>query len=90
MTRRALSDPGLLALYGIGACAMGGFVAVFNAVGFRLTRRPFHLGLAAAGLVFLVYPLGSVGSIVAGGWPTGSPVAPSCPSAACCSSPACC
>ena len=27
MTRRALSDPGLLALYGIGACAMGAFVA---------------------------------------------------------------
>jgi MFS transporter, YNFM family, putative membrane transport protein len=66
MTRRALSDPGLLALYGIGACAMGAFVAVFNAVGFRLTSTPFSLGLAAAGLVFLVYPLGSVGSIVAG------------------------
>jgi len=66
MTRRALSDPGLLALYGIGACSMGAFVAVFNAVGFRLTSAPFDLGLAAAGLVFLVYPLGSVGSIVAG------------------------
>src|SRR3954451_8401590 len=66
MTRRALSDPGLLALYGIGACSMGAFVAVFNAVGFRLTSAPFDLGLGAAGLVFLVYPLGSVGSIVAG------------------------
>lgn len=66
MTRRALADRGLLALYGIGACSMGAFVAVFNAVGFRLTAAPFGLGLAAAGLVFLVYPLGSVGSIVAG------------------------
>jgi MFS transporter, YNFM family, putative membrane transport protein len=66
MMWRALSDPGLLALYAIGACSFGAFVAVFNAVGFRLTSASFDLGLAAAGLVFLVYPLGTVGSIVAG------------------------
>jgi YNFM family putative membrane transporter len=66
MTRRALTDRGLLALYAIGACSMGAFVALFNAMGFRLTSAPFDLGLGAAGLVFLVYPLGSVGSIVAG------------------------
>ena len=66
MTRRALTDRGLLALYAIGACSMGAFVALFNAMGFRLTSAPFDLGLGAAGLVFLVYPLGTVGSIVAG------------------------
>jgi YNFM family putative membrane transporter len=66
MPRGALSDPGLLALYAIGACSFGAFVAVFNAVGFRLTSAPFDLGLTAAGLIFLVYPLGTVGSIVAG------------------------
>ena len=66
MVRQALTEPGLLALYAIGACSMGAFVAVFNAIGFRLTSAPFDLGLGAAGLVFLVYPLGSVGSIVAG------------------------
>ncbi|HEX5534332.1 MAG TPA: MFS transporter [Actinomycetales bacterium] len=66
MTRGVLSDPGLLALYGIGACSMGAFVAVYNASGFRLTSAPFHLSLAAAGLVFLVYPLGTVSSTVAG------------------------
>jgi MFS transporter, YNFM family, putative membrane transport protein len=66
MLRKALTDPGLLALYAIGACSMGAFVALFNAIGFRLTSAPFALGLGIAGLVFLVYPLGSVGSIVAG------------------------
>src|SRR6201992_3140642 len=66
MTRRALSDPGLLALYGIGACAMGAFVAVYNAIGFRLTSAPYHLSLGRAGLVFLVYPVGTVTSTLAG------------------------
>jgi YNFM family putative membrane transporter len=66
MTKRALSDRGLLALYAIGACSMGAFVAVYNAMGFRLTSAPFSLGLGAAGLVFLVYPIGSVSSAVAG------------------------
>jgi YNFM family putative membrane transporter len=66
MTRRALSDPGLLALYGISACAMGAFVAVYNALGFRLTAAPYHLSLGDAGLVFLVYPVGTVTSTLAG------------------------
>jgi YNFM family putative membrane transporter len=66
MTRRAVSDPALLALYAMGACSAGAFVAVYNALGFRLTSAPFDLGLGAAGLVFLVYPIGTLGSMVAG------------------------
>jgi MFS transporter, YNFM family, putative membrane transport protein len=66
MTRRAVGDRALLALYAIGACSVGAFVAVYNSLGFRLTSAPFDLGLGAAGLVFLVYPIGTVGSIVAG------------------------
>ncbi|MGD0706779.1 MAG: MFS transporter, partial [Trebonia sp.] len=66
MTRRALSDPGLLALYAIGACGMGAFVAVFNAIGFRLTAAPFRLSAGAVGLVFLVYPVGTISSVIAG------------------------
>ena len=66
MARRAVGDRALLALYAIGACSVGAFVAVFNSLGFRLTSAPFGLGLGAAGLVFLVYPIGTVGSIVAG------------------------
>ena len=66
MTRRALGDRALLALYAVGACSIGAFVAVYNALGFRLTSEPFDLGLGAAGLVFLVYPVGTIGSMVAG------------------------
>jgi YNFM family putative membrane transporter len=66
MTRRALGDRALLTLYAIGACSAGAFVAVYNALGFRLTSAPFDLSLGAAGLVFLVYPIGTVGSMVAG------------------------
>jgi MFS transporter, YNFM family, putative membrane transport protein len=62
MARRALCDPGLLALYGIGACSTGAFVAVYNAMEFRLTAPPYGLSVAAAGLVFLVYAIGTVGS----------------------------
>lgn len=63
---RAVSDRGLLTLYGIGGCAAGALVAVFNALGFRLAGAPFDLGLAAAGLVYLVYPLGTVSSVLFG------------------------
>ena len=66
MTRRALSDRGLLALYGIGACAMGAFVAVYNAIGFRLTSAPYQLSLGQESLVFLIYPVGTVTSALAG------------------------
>jgi YNFM family putative membrane transporter len=66
MARRALSDRALLALYAIGACSAGAFVAVYNAMGFRLTSTPFDLALGVAGLIFLLYPVGTLGSIVAG------------------------
>lgn len=68
MARHALSDRALLALYAVGACSMGAFVAVYNALGFRLAATPFDLGPGAAGLVFLVYPIGTVSSAVAGRW----------------------
>ena len=66
MARRAVSDPALLALYAIGACSMGAFVAIYNAMGFRLVSGPFHLSLGAAGLVFLVYPVGTLSSAIGG------------------------
>jgi YNFM family putative membrane transporter len=66
MIRRAVSDPGLLALYAIGGCSMGAFVTIFNAVRFRLSAAPFHFSAGAAGLVFLVYPVGGVSSVFAG------------------------
>jgi len=65
-TARVLKDPALLALYGIAATAMGAFVAVYNATGFRLAAAPYGLGPGLAGLVFTVYLLGSAASAAAG------------------------
>ncbi|HZJ06265.1 MAG TPA: MFS transporter [Nocardioidaceae bacterium] len=66
MTGRLLTDPALLALCGIAATLMGAFVAVYNAMSFRLVGPPYQLSLAAAGLVFLVYPVGALSSTYAG------------------------
>ncbi len=64
--RRALSDPALLQLYAVGGCSVGAMVAVYNVLGFRLTDAPFDLGVGAASLVFLAYPLGSLSSVASG------------------------
>jgi YNFM family putative membrane transporter len=66
VTGAVLRDPALLALYGIAATFMGSFVAVYNAISFRLVGPPYHLSLAVTGLVFLVYPLGALSSTWAG------------------------
>ncbi|MFI5710856.1 MFS transporter [Kribbella sp. NPDC051620] len=65
-TLRVLKDPALLGLYGTAATAMGAFVAVYNATGFRLAVEPYGLGPGLAGLVFTVYLVGSAASAVAG------------------------
>lgn len=65
-TRRVLTDPVLVGLYLLAALLMGAFVSVFNALGFRLAGPPYALTAAVAGLVFLVYALGSVASTTAG------------------------
>jgi MFS transporter, YNFM family, putative membrane transport protein len=62
----AFTDPALLALYGVAALLMGGFVAVYNAGTFRLESEPYSLTPALAGLVFLAYLLGSASSPTAG------------------------
>lgn len=66
MARVALTDPALRSLYLLGACSVGTLVAVFNALGFRLTATPYHLSLAAISLLYLVYPLGAVSSTLSG------------------------
>lgn len=66
MARAAVADRALLALYLLGACAVGTLVAVFNALGFRLSSAPYDLSVGTVSLVFLVYALGSVSSAVSG------------------------
>ena len=57
-------------LYAVGGLLRRGAGRVFNTLGFRLEAAPFGLGLAAASLVFLVYPLGTVASAPSAGSPT--------------------
>ncbi|WP_337063377.1 MFS transporter [Kineococcus sp. G2] len=64
--REALADPALLALYAQGALLMGGFVTVYNYLGFRLLAPPFSLSQTVVGLLFVVYLAGTASSAVAG------------------------
>ncbi|WP_435590884.1 MFS transporter [Nocardia sp. bgisy118] len=52
----------LLALFGLAFVLMGGFVSVYNFLGYRLTQRPFELPAAVAGSVFLLYLAGTLAS----------------------------
>ncbi len=61
-----LHDPGQVRLELLAALLMGTFVAVYNAVGFRLQARPYDLGQASIAAVFLLYPIGSLSSALAG------------------------
>ena len=49
----------LLALYAQGFLLMGGFVAVFNYLGFRLEAPPFLIPASLSSLVFVVYLSGT-------------------------------
>ncbi|GAA5168861.1 MFS transporter [Amycolatopsis dongchuanensis] len=62
----ALGKPILLAQYAVALLAMGSFVALYNAAGFRLTGAPLDLSPAIASLVFLAYAMGSVSSATVG------------------------
>jgi YNFM family putative membrane transporter len=62
----SLRVPVLLVQYSVALLAMGSFVALYNAAGFRLTGAPLGLSPAIASLVFLAYALGAVSSVTAG------------------------
>ena len=61
-----LHDPGLLCLYGLAFLSMGGFISLYNYIGFRLLAAPYNLSHYQVSLIFLVYLLGSFSSGVAG------------------------
>ncbi|MCG2621895.1 MFS transporter [Arthrobacter sp. I2-34] len=70
LARRILANlrvPRLLALYAQGFLLMGGFVAVYNYLGFRLEAPPFSLPASLVSLLFLAYLAGTVSSRLAGG-----------------------
>jgi MFS transporter, YNFM family, putative membrane transport protein len=63
---RHLHEPGLLCLYALAFLAMGGFVSLYNYIGFRLLAAPYNLSQYQVSLIFLVYLLGSFSSGVVG------------------------
>ncbi|WP_129788931.1 MFS transporter [Promicromonospora panici] len=56
---RALLSPRLLVLDAQGLLLMGGFVAVYNYLGFRLADEPFGLSSGVVSLVFFAYLAGT-------------------------------
>lgn len=62
-----MKEPGLLCLYGLAFLGMGGFVTLYNYIGFRLLAPPYGLSQSRVSLIFLVYLLGSLSSGVTGG-----------------------
>lgn len=61
-----LRDRRQLALYAQGFLLMGGFVAVYNYLGFRLIAPPFAIPLWVASFVFVAYLAGTITSPWAG------------------------
>ena len=61
-----LRSPRQLVLYGQAFLLMGGFVAIYNFLGFRLTSAPFHLPQTLVSLIFLAYLAGTWASARAG------------------------
>jgi MFS transporter, YNFM family, putative membrane transport protein len=61
-----LRNPVLLKLFALGFALMGGFVTVYNYLGYRLTAPPFALASSVVGLVFVLYLAGTWTSTVAG------------------------
>lgn len=59
-------NPMLVALYGVPFLLMGGFVATYNYMTFRLEGPPFDLPSSIVSLVFLAYLSGTAASVVAG------------------------
>lgn len=64
---RHLRNVRLLALYIQAFLMMGGFVAVYNYLGFRLSGGPFNLPATLISLIFLAYLSGTVSSRWAAG-----------------------
>lgn len=60
--RILFSDKALPLLFLCSFLMMGGFVAIYNYVGFRLLEAPYSLAQSQIALVFVVYLVGTVGS----------------------------
>jgi YNFM family putative membrane transporter len=63
---RHARNPLLLPLFAEGFLLMGGLVAAYNFIGYRLLAPPYALSQAAVGLIFAVYLAGVASSAIMG------------------------
>ena len=54
--------PGLIYLFLIGFLLMGGFVSLYNYIGFELIAPPYSLSQTVVGFIFIVYIVGTFSS----------------------------
>jgi YNFM family putative membrane transporter len=57
-----LRDPGLRRLFAEAFLLMGGFVTLYNYLGYRLVEPPYSLSQTAIGAIFVVYLVGTASS----------------------------
>ncbi len=57
-----LRQPGLPSLFAFAFLLMGGFVTIYNYIGFRLLLPPYQLNQTEIGAIFVVYMVGMVAS----------------------------
>ncbi|MBM3608730.1 MAG: MFS transporter, partial [Alphaproteobacteria bacterium] len=57
-----MRNAGIVLMVIVGFLMLGAYMALFNYVGFRLQAQPFRLSQSIAGLIFIIYPIGSLGS----------------------------
>jgi YNFM family putative membrane transporter len=60
------ADPGLRLLFLLAFVLMGGFVCVYNYIGFRLLAAPFFLSQTTIGFIFVLYLTGTASSALMG------------------------
>lgn len=65
-----LRSPRQLTLFAQGFLLMGGFVAIYNYLTFRLTAAPYHLPMTVVSLIFFAYLAGTCASTLAGAMAT--------------------
>lgn len=58
----SLKNPVLVTLFGIGFLLMGGFVTMFNYMGYLLVEPPYRLSQTAIGWIFVTYLTGTFSS----------------------------
>lgn len=64
--KRQLHLPVLLFMFVLGAILLGCFVSVYNYLGFRLENSPFNLRHEFIASIYLMYIVGSAGSLAGG------------------------